>query len=189
MIEKSTLSDVQISLERQELQSAANLGVAPADVYAQLLAVYLCKFDLCNAKLLWKRIPADLKTAEPMLNQIWVVGQQLWKKESAETFVALRREWPELIKPFMTLLENLLREKTVDLIGRAYSSIKPEDMGNMVGMSGPQDAIVLAKELGWEHQLESNMIIPKAKLQTAPLAVLAEEQLNRLTQYVSFLEN
>nr|CAG4644359.1 EOG090X0F3A [Lepidurus arcticus] len=189
MVDKSNLFDLQITLENQELQSNATVGVASADTYAHLLAVYLCKFDLCNAKLLWKRIPGNVKTAEPMLSQIWTVGQNLWKKKPAETFAALRKDWSEQLKPFMELLEALLKEKMLDLIGRAYSSIKPEDMGSMVGLSVPEEAIGMAKELGWEHQLDSNMILPKAKPQLAPPAIPTEEQLSKLTQYISFLEN
>jgi len=117
-------------------------GLALADLHSQLLGIYLCNFDLwvygvfvimngsdywefffcwcrCNAKFLWKRISNEEKTAFPLLGQIWEVGQKLWLKEHNSVFSLLRNtSWPPSIEPYMNCLEENLRQKSIQLIGK-----------------------------------------------------------------------
>lgn len=78
---------------------------------------FLC-WCRCNAKFLWKRISNEEKTAFPLLGQIWEVGQKLWLKEHNSVFSLLRNtSWPPSIEPYMTCLEENLRQKSIQLIG------------------------------------------------------------------------
>lgn len=51
--------DIAAELERQELEGLS--GSSAFEVHSQLLSIYLCNFELCNAKMLWKRIPVEEK--------------------------------------------------------------------------------------------------------------------------------
>ncbi|GBP49016.1 COP9 signalosome complex subunit 8 [Eumeta japonica] len=105
-----------VDLEKQELE--APNGIPPALVYAQLLGVYLYQNDLCNAKFLWKRIPQSITSSNPEIGAIWAVGQKLWKKDLAGTYVALSRyNWTEPVLNIMRALEAVLVKnylKTLD---------------------------------------------------------------------------
>nr|SVE74486.1 EOG090X0F3A [Daphnia barbata] len=180
-------------LEKQELEGTN--GLALADLHCQLLSIYLCKFDLCNAKFLWKRISNEEKISFPLLGQIWAVGQKLWLKEHSAVFSLLRNtKWPASIEPYMTCLEENLREKSLQIIGKAYLSINSTTFTDLVGCTDhAEDAEkLLAKlqaEQGWTCDSASQLIIPRRP--TAPNVPLMrnEEQLQSLTQFVSFLEN
>ncbi|XP_046438018.1 COP9 signalosome complex subunit 8-like [Daphnia pulex] len=180
-------------LEKQELEGAS--GLVLADLHSQLLSIYLCNFDLCNAKFLWKRISNEEKTAFPLLGQIWEVGQKLWLKEHNSVFSLLRNtSWPPSIEPYMTCLEENLRQKSIQLIGKAYLSITSTTFTELVGyVDYPENAekllAKLQEEQGWTCDSASKLIIPKRQAaQNVPL-MRNEEQLQSLTQFVSFLEN
>ncbi|KAL1514293.1 hypothetical protein ABEB36_003572 [Hypothenemus hampei] len=174
-------------LERQELE--APLGVASPQVYAQLLAIYLYYKDLCNAKFLWKRIPAIVKTANPELEQIWMVGKHLWTSDFPSTYRALEAvQWSDAIAEIMKNVQLVVRTRAVDLISQAYSSITIENVANMTGL--PHDLCVQAcLEKGWRVDKESKIVYP-VKPTPEPLAPpSSEDQLYKLTDFVSFLEN
>ena len=67
------------SIEDQELDSP--LGILTAELYTEFLGLYLLTNDLCNAKLLWKRIPADIKTSNEELQAVWEVGKAMWRHD------------------------------------------------------------------------------------------------------------
>ncbi len=78
----------------------------------------------CHAKLLWKRIPDQEKTLHPVLGQIWEVGKKLWLKERNAVFTLLRTtQWPPLIQPYMSCLEQVYRQKSLQLIGTVFFKI------------------------------------------------------------------
>lgn len=77
----------------------------------------------------------------------------------------------------------------MSLISEAYSSVDLSVVGSMTGLSLEQ-ARVLVVERGWS--LDETMVRPcksdKEQANTAQ-ASLTEDQLYKLTQFVSFLEN
>nr|SVE81626.1 EOG090X0F3A [Daphnia magna] len=180
-------------LEKQELEGAN--GLALGDLHCQLLSIYLCNFDLCHAKFLWKRISNEEKTSFPLLGQIWEVGKKLWMKEHNAVFNLLRNtKWPPSVEPYMTSLEENLRQKSLQLIGKAYLSITSTTFADLVGyVDHPENAEkLLAKlqaEQGWTCDPASQLIIPKRPTPANIPLMRNEEQLQSLTQFVSFLEN
>ena len=149
----------------------------------------------CNAKLLWKRIPSDEKQANPILGLIWNVGQKLWQRDHYSVFSLLKKtEWPELVAPFMKSLEDSFRQRSLHLIEKAYISINTTAFANLSGYTdSPEDAekllTTLTQEQGWLFDTSSQLIIPKrSQNQVVPL-MRHEDQLQSLTQLVSFLEN
>jgi len=181
-------------LEMQELEGLSAISLC--ELHSQLLSIYLCNFDLCNAKLLWKRIPAEEKITNPILGQIWSVGQKLWQKEHAEVYRLIKNtNWPETIQPFMDSLEDKYRQKSLQLIGKAYQTINSMTFANLVGYSDqPEEAEKLLgklqEEQGWTCDSTYNLIVPKQSSTHNSSSLLKnEDQLQSLTQFVSFLEN
>ncbi|XP_076167343.1 COP9 signalosome subunit 8 [Ptiloglossa arizonensis] len=175
-------------LEKAELEAPG--GVAPAQTYAQLLAVYLYQNDLCNAKYLWKRIPTDLKTGSAELRQIWVVGQRMWQRDWPAVHVALNAEWSEDVSDIMAALKDNVRERAMVLISKAYSSLGLTVFASMTGLT-LEEARQMATERGWT--IDGTMVQPrkieKDECNLASEVCLTEDQLHKLTQFVSFLEN
>ena len=145
---------------------------------------------------MWKRIPAEEKITNPLLGQIWSVGQKLWQKEHAEVYRLIRTtKWPETIQPFMDCLEDKYRQKSLQLIGKAYQTINSVTFSNLVGYSDqPEEAekllVKLQEDQGWTCDSLLNLIVPKqSSVQNGGSLMRNEEQLQSLTQFVSFLEN
>ncbi|XP_039310936.1 uncharacterized protein LOC105194652 isoform X2 [Solenopsis invicta] len=97
---------------RSDQQRTAPKAIS-AQAYMRLLAIYLHQNDLCNAKYLWKRIPADMKTAHEELGRVWTVGQCMWQRNWPAVHTALNVEWSEDIKDVMTALKGVLHSTLV----------------------------------------------------------------------------
>ncbi|XP_060518698.1 COP9 signalosome complex subunit 8 [Cylas formicarius] len=174
-------------LEKQELESSN--GIATAQVYAQLLSIYLYQNDLCNAKFLWKRIPANIKTSNPELGHIWSVGKSLWMKDFPATYKALNAvNWPETVADIMSQVQAVVRSRAVDLISQAYSSITLETVSAMTGLSFDL-CLNACKEKGWRFEPDSNIVYPVRQTPEPVVQTSSEDQLYKLTDFVSFLEN
>jgi len=189
-------------LEKQELDAPG--GIASGPIYLKLLALYLLQNDLCNAKYLWKRTPQSVKLSTPELNFIWNVGQKMWLRDFPGIYAALKQEWSEGIAPIMQKLTESTRGKALHLISNAYSSINLDDFSGLVGLPLDQ-SIQLAQKCGWTVDHASKMVAPLKSVNgfsmknikqfvgdRAPPPVCStasEEQLIKLTEFVSFLEN
>ncbi|XP_026287447.1 COP9 signalosome complex subunit 8 [Frankliniella occidentalis] len=173
-------------LERLELISPT--GEATAQEYAQLLAIYLCQSDLCNAKFLWKRIPTSLKNSHDELSLIWKVGQCMWKRDYPAAYSALQVSWSDNVRHIMLALQDELRTRAVDLIANAYSSITVSDLSAMAGIND-REAERLSNARGWIIDAETEMVHPVRPPPSSHVTTSSEGQLNKLTDYVSFLEN
>lgn len=124
------------------------------------------------------------------------MGQKLWQKEHTEVYRLIKTtNWPETIQPFMDCLEEKYRQKSLQLIGKAYQTINSATFSNLVGYADqPEEAekllMKLQEEQGWTCDSSLNLIIPKQSLtQNTSSLMRNEEQLQSLTQFVSFLEN
>ncbi|CAG9098983.1 hypothetical protein JYU34_002500 [Plutella xylostella] len=174
-------------LEKQELE--ATNGIATPSTYAQLLAIYLYQNDLCNAKFLWKRIPPTITSSNPEIVAIWAIGQKLWKKDLPGTYQAITAyTWTEPVASIIKALEDKVRERSFALIGSSYSSISLEAVASMSGLS--KDAVLHAcRDLKWELDADGVTVAPKPPTTPQPLHTSSEDQLFKLTEFVSFLEN
>ncbi|XP_017775257.1 PREDICTED: COP9 signalosome complex subunit 8 [Nicrophorus vespilloides] len=174
-------------LERQELE--APNGVATTQVYEQLLAIYLYQNDLCNAKCLWKRIPANIKSSTAELGQIWAVGQHMWKREFPQIYKALTAvKWSDIVAEIMKHVQDKVRLRAVDLISHAYSSITLETVAQMTGLT-VEVAGAACIEKGWHIEADTRMVHPVRPSPEPSGHISSEDQLYKLTDFVSFLEN
>ncbi|XP_072393605.1 COP9 signalosome complex subunit 8 isoform X1 [Diabrotica undecimpunctata] len=169
-------------------QQAPN-GIAAPQVYQQLLAIYLYQNDLCNAKYLWKRIPPTVKTSTPELAHIWAVGQSMWKRDFPAIYTALNAvTWSDIVADIMKQVQEVVRTRAVDLISQAYSSITLDTVSAMTGL--PLEVCVPAcEERGWKYDAESKIVHPVRKVVEYVGQTSSEDQLSKLTDFVSFLEN
>lgn len=88
----------------------------------------------------------------------------------------------------LILISDAVRKRAIELITRAYSSISLSDFSSMVGVTS-EEAVKLITDQGWVFDAASNMIEPvKAPPQTGE-TTSSEDQLYKLTEFVSFLEN
>ncbi|XP_011301173.1 COP9 signalosome complex subunit 8 [Fopius arisanus] len=174
-------------LEKTELESTT--GTVSSQVYCQLLAVYLYQNDLCNAKFLWKRIPDSVKNSCQELSQIWNAGQKMWQRDWPAVHTALNLEWSEYVRHIMQALKESVRERAMSLVSEAYSSV---DISVLAGMTGQSLDEAKQSVLERDWSLDETTVKPckMTKEQATPSpATLTEDQLYKLTQFVSFLEN
>lgn len=167
-------------------------GLATAETYAQLLAVYLLQNDLSNAKFLWKRIPEDVKMNANELQKIWNVGCKMWLKDYSGIYVALRQDWSVKIQPIMGMLQSDVQDHLFELVQKAYTSIHVDNFSVFVGMDA-ENALQVARDHNWQYDSATKMLSPvKPNLgsaQNSDISITSDRQLGILTDYVSFLEH
>jgi COP9 signalosome complex subunit 8 len=198
-------------LEGQELESPAD-QTSP-QVYGQLLAIYLLFTDLTSAKFLWKRIPDNVKAANNELSVIWSVGKLMWKKNYSEIYRTIDSipVWPNHLKNIMKLISESTRQRVIELISKAYSSISLNDASQLLGLTNAE-TLKLAEQLSWRHESDTGFLtlnqqqcdIPgtsidqqqsdrqqKQKSKAGPVSGLdnGTELLEKLTEYIIFLES
>lgn len=95
--------------------------------------------------------------------------------------------WHLLSKLKFSITERV-RERAFTLIGRSYSSISLETVVSMTGLSN-EAVIQICQERKWEICDDGVTVKPVPPVQPAPLHTSSEDQLFKLTEFVSFLEN
>merc|ERR1719334_2641647 len=143
-----------------------------------------------NAKFLWQRIPAPVKTASPELVAIWKVGEALWKREFPAVYVAAgAQEWAdEEVRRLMAEVKRRTQTRALHLISQAYSSIKADELAAFIGQD-TAEAIETITKLGWQADAPTRLVTPKKIPCAAQQPLPSGQQLSRLTDYISFLEN
>ncbi|KAG4068048.1 hypothetical protein HA402_011381 [Bradysia odoriphaga] len=174
-------------LEKQEIEATMALS---AQLYAELFAAYLYRNELSKARFLWKRIPKSIKTGNVELEKIWNIFNHLWDNDLNAFFKAINFEWSANVGRIMSQLKDKIQEETIDLVAVAYSSIFEDYLQNLLNQT-PEALNDLCVSLGWDIQSGSypRLIIPKKKASEKVDTATAEDQLQKLTDFVSFLEN
>ncbi|GAB6021635.1 hypothetical protein CHUAL_004220 [Chamberlinius hualienensis] len=174
-------------LEKFELDSSG--GVENGQNSCKLLALYLLQNDLCSAKYLWKRTPQSVKQSTPEIVNVWNVGQKMWLRDFYGIHTALNQEWSENVATIMNSLKEAVRNRAVNLVARAYSSIRIDEFAAMVGLN-TQQSLQLVLQHNWNFNQESGMVLPsRAAIYLPDAGRRSEQQLAKLTEFVSFLEN
>lgn len=175
-------------LEAQELQADDQ----PSEkLYAQMLALYILTDDLTSAKFLWMRVPTGIKTENDDLHTIWTIAVHLLKRTPAAIYFLIReREWPPHVKNIMLRIADRVRDQQISLISSAYSDISLTEMTRLTGCGSEEESTKLACELGW--RVEQGTVYPSKGRKGSggeEERQLSQEQLQKLTEYVAFLEN
>ena len=86
-------------------------------------------------------------------------------------------------------LADRYQQETINLIGTAYTSIFEKSLCEMVNHS-PETIPQLCASLGWELiDGQPRLIIPKKPAADKVSQTACEDQMKRLTEFVSFLES
>jgi len=186
LAQKGSFSLIAQHLEDYEYFCAEN----PKDsqpLYSAHLLTYLIENEIHSARFLWRRIPKKIKEADPELNAIWTIGQNVWNKKYTEIYQSAQAyNWSPGTVLFVQAFVEKFRERTFKLVSNAYSNISTGDLATLLGLS-EQDAIKLAVQHGWTHDAATGSVAPRAIVaETRQGASLA--QLQQLTDYVCFLE-
>ncbi|XP_058810241.1 COP9 signalosome complex subunit 8 [Phymastichus coffea] len=175
-------------LEKAELESTE--GIITTQMYSQMLAIYLLQNELCHAKYLWKRIPPNIKNNSIDIKNIWIVAQKMWQRDWHAVHLALNVNWDKNVVDIMNALKERVQERAVTLIGEAYSSVDISTLCKMTGMTC-DDSHQIASKKKWSitgSVVKPHKICKLPNLNT-PEEEVTEDQLFKLTQFVSFLEN
>jgi len=123
---------------------------------------------------------------------LWKIGQLLWSRDFPSAHLALNQEWPEEISKYILILKEKLQERVQNIVSKAYSSIKADEFAKLLGMN-EQQALRVASQREWQFDSGSGYIYPKTpdcgKQAEASTFISSEQQLSRLTDYISYLEN
>lgn len=143
-----------------------------------------------NARYLWKRIPSTVKTGNVELDKLWTVYVSLWQNDLTAFFKAITFTWTSSVADLMGELRAKIYQETIALIGLAYSSIFEDRLGDMIAQT-PEAVGETCQALGWtiEDGPYPRLVIPKRAPDSEGETAGAEEQLAKLTDFVSFLEN
>ncbi|CAG8530286.1 2830_t:CDS:2 [Ambispora gerdemannii] len=167
------------------LALAPNSEIPIEEVYAPYLAAYLILNQLPAAKFLWKRIPERQKTDE--IRAIWNVGTALWNREFENVYGLIEgKPWSSLVAPLMTKLAELVRERVLDLLSEAYSSIAIDKAAQRLGL--PQEQLIqVLTNRGWVLDAATKTLQPKTH-KTEIVQNTSFTNFSRLTDLVIQLE-
>jgi len=198
--------------EQAEINFMGNkLFDAQAIAYKFQLLVYLIQNELPLAKYLWKRLPSELKipnlgseeagkeynakfrTHAMEMQAMWTIGQCMWREEFASVRQSIYAfKWSNYLKPFVNELERTHKQRMVELVNQAYTSITMKELaesylgGTLDSNTAKDIEKLVSDQENWSMDAKDNQVIVIAhKKQELPLDV---NMLNELTQYVCFME-
>lgn len=118
------------------------------------------------------------------------VYECLWKNEMVEFYTLMEYKWSQGIAEVMYELKERVQNDNIQLIGYAYTSILENVFAEMTNQT-PEMIVDTCKRMDWEIQdgPAPRLILPKKPVVDKVSALDAEDQLHKLTTYVSFLEN
>lgn len=200
-------TDMLANLEEQELSSEEGPS---ANLYTQMMALYILTDDMPSANMLWKRIPAILKQPDSDLVAVWRIASLLIKRNLGcedQVYQLIRnRPWPPFMQKIISSIGHMWKERMINLISTAYSDICIVDVARMTGCQSDQETLTLVSDLGWTFNPATGIVsipkTPSGRDSTVPafgdsfecqdddlVENISHDHLGKLTQYVSFLEN
>nr|XP_002126361.1 COP9 signalosome complex subunit 8-like [Ciona intestinalis] len=170
----------------EDLELDSPHGKLSTEQYCEFLALYLLANDLANAKLLWKRIPGDIKSSNE-LKAIWEVFKAVWTHDCKGIHNTIQAyEWSVNIKKIMSEFTLSVRERYLRLVAHGYTEVKISFLAELLGV-GELETCKLIESKGWS--VSGAFARPvKTKLE-ADSVLNNEEHLEKLTQYILFLES
>uniref|UniRef100_H2YNC3 COP9 signalosome complex subunit 8 n=1 Tax=Ciona savignyi TaxID=51511 RepID=H2YNC3_CIOSA len=182
---QSQLLEERVSrLEESELESSQ--GKLSLEQYSELLSLYICSHDLLNARLLWKRIPDNIKVSSE-LKAIWEVGKAAWLSDYQAMHVAVQSfEWSTTIKSIMEAFTMDIKERYLKLVSDGYTSARISFLAELLGAS-ESDVRAIVTSRGWT--IHGDFVHPAKNKPDSNGVLNNEEHLEKLTQYILFLES
>eukprot|EP00163_Fabomonas_tropica_P029645 TRINITY_DN6430_c0_g1_i1.p1 TRINITY_DN6430_c0_g1~~TRINITY_DN6430_c0_g1_i1.p1 ORF type:complete len:212 (+),score=9.88 TRINITY_DN6430_c0_g1_i1:202-837(+) len=162
------------------------------------LALYLIQGDLNSARFLYKRLPPSVREKEVEIDALWRLGTVLWLRQDADIFTLepeVRQglpssQWSEHIAPLVTRILQAVRERSLDVISRAYTNIQLADIARRTGMT-TNDAATLVQSMGWQIGGDGQVTPQPKTTQDVDFSILDSidmSHLQTLTEHVVALE-
>merc|ERR1712226_278166 len=111
-----------------------------------------------------------------------------WVKDSGAVYSGGRGEWSPEVGPMVNKIGHNYQEAALVLVSKAYSTIRISDLANYLGQS-EAEAAARVSSLGWGFAQDKGVVTPRQERVDRSVVAPTEEQLNRLTSFISFLEN
>lgn len=165
------LIELVIHRASEEEVTCAKVSV---DTYKCLLAAYLIKGDYDQARLLWLRLPSDVRK-NPDIQSLWGMGKAMIKSDHSSIYSST--------SPYKHIIISRYRERTLEGIALVYNNISVPELGLRLGCGEVEVAGSVA-HLGWK--VEAGWVMP---VRGKEVQREVELKLSELANYVSFLEN
>jgi COP9 signalosome complex subunit 8 len=197
LLKQRDYSSLYKQCEEKELNEAgiinSNNNQQDISFLLQLIAAALNN-DLIVAKLVWKRIPTELKKRTPAFKLVWKVITNLITKNFSmfysEAATLLSNPNQLLSKTIVIALIALVEETQTNftqLIANSYINLPIDTLNNYWGTTRAE-SIERAKALGWAVDENNNSCAPN-RLSSNKSTNISIDQLNELTNYVLQLES
>ena len=81
-----------------------------------------------------------------------------------------------------------MKQTNLKLVGDAYSTIKISQVSSMLGVT-EQEAVGVAEREGWGVDTQNGVLLPKRSTEDRTLSNNTEHQMEKIINFVSYLEN
>jgi len=168
---------------------SAQKGSPSSFYYACYILGYLINNDLNNCRFLWKRMPNDIKKNDDVKG-IWEVAKNLWNRnyEGAYQSINQLNLSSQSLKDLVVFFVQQLRQRTLELISRAYANISAADLMKCLGVSDVNALNQLVAPHNWQFDASNNIFVPNVKTIRPPEAPRGLEAIKGITQRAVFLE-
>lgn len=159
-------------------------GTATSETQTLLMAAYLLKGDLNNARFLYKRATADLTQPSTEFSALFTVCKVMWARGSVNPALTAYT-WSSKVNEFVAILKDVSSEKALSLLARSYSVVNAEHVATVLGVSAA-DAVAVAVGRGWQHAADTNTLTPPPA--AASSSTKEQVQLEDLADIIVHLE-
>eukprot|EP00927_Polykrikos_kofoidii_P021846 TRINITY_DN20563_c0_g1_i1.p1 TRINITY_DN20563_c0_g1~~TRINITY_DN20563_c0_g1_i1.p1 ORF type:complete len:247 (+),score=54.61 TRINITY_DN20563_c0_g1_i1:155-895(+) len=156
-------------------------------LYAAHLLAYLLDGQLNNARFLWKRTPpAVQQVAQAAMAHEALVAR--WHRRHAEYFAKLEASgsWDSGLLPLVEEVAKRGRKHLFDKLGDAYKMISSDRISDMLRLDASA-VLAACDHRGWSVD-EFGNVSPVPVKADEDLMQMGEAQLQKLAEYVSYLE-
>ena len=127
------------------------------------------------------------------MNRLWIFIQLLIQRKHSEAFEHIKlfkekSKWStNELADLVDRLVELSKERFLDLVNLAYSSISVLELSNQLSIS-QDETIAICLSKSWSLDSTNQFIIPAKKVQIETNTIPNQLQMQQLTSLVSFLE-
>ncbi|TGZ55009.1 hypothetical protein CRM22_010508 [Opisthorchis felineus] len=185
-------------IQGEKLQfSNASLST-PEEYYIQFLSLYTLKGDFLNAKLLWQRIPLDVKESSDILSTLWNLIRFLIKRDLSAFFhfaggVLNDQNYPGSFRYLLRQICDNQKLHAINLLGDAYSCVTISFVCDLLNVP-ESEATSLMFARGWKSCPEGKFLLHSVE----PLQKVCVDEsqqtnnddiMSKLADFMCFIEN
>eukprot|EP00037_Helgoeca_nana_P006492 m.59826 g.59826 ORF g.59826 m.59826 type:complete len:191 (-) comp17376_c0_seq1:3388-3960(-) len=139
-------------LEEMELRGELDGGRT-----ALLFTLYLVEFRVDDAHFLFLRLPQQILESTPQFKALKSIQEAMASQPAPVTALA-GLVFPDLLQPFIMVLQERLKKKSADLLRKSYSVVTLSFFAQSLGLT-PEEAIATSAVLGWAYNATSESLL------------------------------